>query len=177
METQTCIVSPVEDGFDIEVASQDINLVQWQVSQVLNIPANSVNVSVKRLGGAYGAKVVLTLHVVSAAAVAANKLNRPIRLWMNLEDNMRMLGKRNFYLMDYRMGLTTGKIVGLESSIYSNSGWNFNDGDSATAAIYSQSCYKIPNIRLSSFGIKTHTQTPTAARYLEFILNQTKQWV
>ena len=40
METQTCIVSPVEDGFDIEIASQDITSTQTQVAKALNIDAN-----------------------------------------------------------------------------------------------------------------------------------------
>ena len=39
----------------------------------------------------------------AAATVAAGKLGRPVRLWMNLEDNMRMLGKRNPYMMDYEV--------------------------------------------------------------------------
>lgn len=45
----------------------------------------------------------LPVHLATAAAVAANKLNRPVRIWMPLEDNMRMLGKRNFYMFDYKV--------------------------------------------------------------------------
>ena len=40
METQTCIVSPMEDGFDIEIASQDITSTQQQVASALNTSAN-----------------------------------------------------------------------------------------------------------------------------------------
>ena len=39
----------------------------------------------------------------TAAAVAAKQLNKPVRLWLNLEDNMKMLGKRNPYLFDYQV--------------------------------------------------------------------------
>ena len=59
----------------------------------------------KRLGGAYGAKIVLPMHLATAGAVAANKLHRPVRIWMPLEDNMRMLGKRNQYMFDYKVGV------------------------------------------------------------------------
>ena len=55
----------------------------------------------KRLGGAYGGKIALQNSAAAAATVAAHKLKRPVRLWMNLEDTMRMLGKRNPYLFDY----------------------------------------------------------------------------
>ena len=65
----------------------------------------SINVSVKRLGGGFGAKVVLAMHIATASAVAANKIKKPVRLWMNLEDNMRMMGKRNPFLIDYKVNL------------------------------------------------------------------------
>lgn len=103
METQTCIVTPMEDGFDIEIPSQDITSTQHQVAQVLNLDDNSINITVKRLGGAYGGKITLPIHIATAAAVAANKMKRPVRLWMPLEDNMKMFGKRNPYLFDYKV--------------------------------------------------------------------------
>ena len=43
---------------------------------VLNIFVFSINMSVKRLGGAYGGKIDLPNAVASAATVAANKLRR-----------------------------------------------------------------------------------------------------
>ena len=51
---------------------------------------------------ASGAKNTLAVGA-AAATVAAGKLGRPVRLWMNLEDNMRMLGKRNPYMMNYEV--------------------------------------------------------------------------
>ena len=102
METQTCIVTPVEDGFDLDIASQDTGACLKRVCTALNIDQNSVNITVKRLGGGFGGKVSLPCHLATAAAVAANKLKRPVRLWMPLEDNMKMLGKRSPYLFDYK---------------------------------------------------------------------------
>ena len=43
---------------------------------MLNIFVFSINMSVKRLGGAYGGKIDLPNAVASAATVAANKLRR-----------------------------------------------------------------------------------------------------
>lgn len=60
----------------------------------------------KRLGGAYGGKIFLQNSCATAAAVAAHKLRRPVRLWLNLEDNMKMLGKRNPYVFDYKVYLS-----------------------------------------------------------------------
>ena len=103
METQTCIVTPVEDGYDLDIASQDISACLKTVTKALNIDQNSINITVKRLGGGYGGKVSLPCHLATAAAVAANKIKRPVRIWLPLEDNMKMLGKRNHYLFDYKV--------------------------------------------------------------------------
>lgn len=59
--------------------------------------------NVKRLGGAYGSKIYLPNSIATASAVAAFKLKTPVRLWMPLEDNMRMLGKRNPYFFNYKV--------------------------------------------------------------------------
>ena len=103
IETQNCIVTPIEDGFDIEIASQDITSTQHVVAKALNVDDASINISVKRLGGAYGAKIVLPMHIATASAIAASKVKRPVRLWLNLEDNMKLLGKRNPYMFDYKV--------------------------------------------------------------------------
>ena len=102
METQTCIVTPVEDGFDVDIASQDTYACLKTITRALNVDQNSINITIKRLGGGYGGKVSLPCHLATAAAVAANKMKRPVRIWIPLEDNMKMLGKRNHYLFDYK---------------------------------------------------------------------------
>ena len=43
------------------------------------------------------------MHQATAASVAAHKLQRPVRLWLPLEHCMKMLGKRNQYLFDYKV--------------------------------------------------------------------------
>ena len=40
METQACIVTPIEDGFDLEITSQDANNTQHQVASALGVSAN-----------------------------------------------------------------------------------------------------------------------------------------
>ena len=63
------------------------------------------------------------------------------------------------------MGLSAeGKIMAIQSSIYCNGGWSLNDVDSPYAAIFGQSCYKIPALRFAPYGVRTDTQPPTATR-------------
>lgn len=165
METHVCIVKPTEDGFDIDIPTQDINGCAKVVSKVIGVDVNSMNISVKRLGGAYGGKIVLPNAIAAACTVAANKLRTPVRLWMTLEDNMNMFGKRNPYVFDYEIGFDANrKIVGVKSDIYSDGGWTWNGSDALFAAYFGQSCYNIPNLKYSPWGVKTHTQAHTAVR-------------
>ncbi len=52
----------------------------------------------RRLGGAYGAKISRPNHVAAACVLAADKLDRPVRIVMDLKSNMAMMGKRLPYL-------------------------------------------------------------------------------
>ena len=64
---------------------------QWQdnvqkvVSQALAKPHHLINIHTRRVGGAYGGKARIAGHVAGAAAIAANKLKRPVRLVMDIE--------------------------------------------------------------------------------------------
>ena len=69
------------------------------------ISTSSINVTVTRLGGGFGGKGDQASHLATAATVAANKLNRPVRIWLPLEDNVKLLGKRNQYLFDYKVSI------------------------------------------------------------------------
>ncbi len=57
------------------------------------------------MGGAYGAKGRPPAHVAAAAAIAASKLNKPVRLIMDIKSNMELMGKRFPYLAKYNVSL------------------------------------------------------------------------
>ena len=56
-------MTPIEDGFDVAIATQDGTQVQSIVAQAMQVPAHAVNTTVRRLGGAYGAKGTLPNQV------------------------------------------------------------------------------------------------------------------
>lgn len=102
METQSCIVRPVENGgYEVRSATQWLGSVQDTVAKALGVDNNKVDVIVKRLGGGYGGKIFKPRNVAAAAAVAASALRRPIRIVLDLQTNMEMLGKRCPYLFQY----------------------------------------------------------------------------
>jgi len=56
------------------------------------------------------------------------------------------------------------KILAVESDLYADGGWNFNGVDSSFAIVFGQSCYHVPALRFTPFGVRTHIHTHTAVR-------------
>lgn len=106
METQTCICVPNESGMDVWSSAQSMEVVQAAVATALNVSYNSLTLNVRRLGGAFGAKSSRAAHVASACAVAAYHTHKPVRVVMDLETNMQMIGKRLPYLVKYEVKFT-----------------------------------------------------------------------
>ena len=69
-----------------------------------------INVSVRRLGGGYGGKLSYPTPVAAGAALAAVKLNRPVRVVLDIETNMEMFGGRLPYLVEYKVGPRAGNV-------------------------------------------------------------------
>jgi xanthine dehydrogenase/oxidase len=128
METQCCNVIPNEDGLEIYPSSQWMDQIQLAVARMLKIQNNKINVTVRRLGGAFGAKISRNGLVSCAAALAAWKLRQPVKLSLSLPDNMAVIGKRWPLSTDYEVGLdANGVIQYLTCSHYSDLGALFNE--------------------------------------------------
>ena len=58
---------------------------------------------VRRLGGSYGGKSFCSQLYGAATAIAAHKVNKPVRLVLDLKTNMEMFGKRFPYMGKYKV--------------------------------------------------------------------------
>ncbi|XP_067007430.2 uncharacterized protein [Anabrus simplex] len=128
MENQCCLCVPIEDGMDVYSPTMWMDQTNCGVAYCLGIPENRINIKVRRLGGGYGAKISRSVLVACACAVAAYKLNRPVRIVMSLENNMKAIGKRYPASVDYEVQCNDkGKIQSLKATLYQNSGCNYNE--------------------------------------------------
>eukprot|EP01125_Pyxidicula_operculata_P021742 TRINITY_DN8602_c0_g1_i1.p1 TRINITY_DN8602_c0_g1~~TRINITY_DN8602_c0_g1_i1.p1 ORF type:complete len:1453 (+),score=397.51 TRINITY_DN8602_c0_g1_i1:448-4359(+) len=168
METQTCTTIPQEDNqFKLYSATQDTTTAQQTISSILNIPQNKINIEVKRCGGGYGGKLSNSLVISGATAVAANKYNVPVRAVMELETNMRMLGKRPEYYVEYTVGFSnSGILKALEVKIYCNGGITGNETMATLMVLLNtlDSSYSVPNFYASGVVCKTNTPANTSVR-------------
>lgn len=82
-----------------------------------------ISVFVRRLGGAFGAKISRSAAVSCAAALAAHKLGRPVKMWLPLEMNFKSQGGRCRSKVTYEVGVSaSGEIQYLDGNFYTDYG-------------------------------------------------------
>ncbi|XP_065166258.1 uncharacterized protein [Atheta coriaria] len=129
METQAVSVEPDEDGkYNIHPGTQWMDALQTGITNALKIPAHKLNITVRRCGGSYGAKISRSNWPAVAATLVAMKLQKPVKLWLPFHVNMNIIGCRNPIANDYEVGFDeNGKIGFLNHKIYHDTGLHIND--------------------------------------------------
>ena len=64
---------------------------------------SSITIEVRRLGGGFGGKISRANLLAGAAAVAARKLQRPVRITIDLETHMTLVGWRDPFFASYEV--------------------------------------------------------------------------
>ncbi|KAJ8925554.1 hypothetical protein NQ315_009394 [Exocentrus adspersus] len=158
MEVQCCNVVPTEDGLDLYPSTQWMDSAQTACSSVLNIPMSRINVHVRRLGGGFGGKITRNAIVSTAAALAAYKLKKPVKMWMPLEKNMNVIGKRYPLYATYEVGVNAkGVIQYLKADLYSDFGVGGNEPIDSVLIDLFENCYDISRWAFSTYVVATDT--------------------
>ena len=149
----------------VSSSTQYVDIVQRMVAAHLNMKESDINMTVRRLGGAFGGKISQANIPATACAVAANKLNLPVRLRMDLRTNMELLGKRLPYLASYKASVDqTGKLTGVKMKIYCDSGYSYNESTADTAASFARNVYTSKAWRISPIAVRTDKASNTYVR-------------
>ena len=115
----------------------------------------------------FGGKETQSFLFAAISSIAAKKLNRPVKLRIDRDDDMIMTGKRHQFIFNYEVGFSNdGKINGLKILMASNCGISADlSGAINDRAIYHiDNAYYIPNLELTSHRCKTNTVSNTAFR-------------
>lgn len=162
METQTTICLPTENGgVDVYASTYWMDFTQMAIARCLNIPENSINMVVRRLGGSYGCKITRAAMVACAAALGCHLTKRPVRFVMTLESNMSVIGKRYSLHSEYNVHVdsASGRIINLENQVTADNGCSYNDNMLHLFELAVGSCYDNASW---SFHVKTVlTDVPT----------------
>jgi xanthine dehydrogenase large subunit len=168
MEGQITYAVPREDGqLTLYCSTQHPDGNQREAASALNLSTNDVEVICRRMGGGFGGKEGNASIFSQSAALAAFKLQRPVKLRVNRDDDMMITGKRHDFRIDYEVGYDDeGRILGANITLMSRCGYStdYSGPVNDRACLHIDNCYYIPNLKLISHRCKTNTQSATAFR-------------
>ncbi|XP_047736777.1 xanthine dehydrogenase 1 [Hyalella azteca] len=142
MEALHAAVEPMEDGYNISVTSQWLTETQSVVAQVLGVPANSLNLSIRRIGGGFGAKIYFSIS-------------------LNL--SIRRIGG-GFGAKIYAGFNDEGILDALKVDLYSDPGYVNNDSAVGMAARMIPNVYASQSYDIRARDVKTDTAANTYCR-------------
>ena len=168
LEGQVAYVIPREDGaVTVYSSTQHPGQVQLQVARALGLEAHRVSVECRRMGGGFGGKETQAALPACAAAVAAQRTGRPVKLRYDRDDDFAITGKRHDFVADYRVGFDrSGRILALDVTLASRGGFSpdLSGPVNDRAVLHVDGSYYLPAVRIVSHRLKTHTQSNTAFR-------------
>ncbi|MEO0681488.1 MAG: xanthine dehydrogenase molybdopterin binding subunit, partial [Pseudomonadota bacterium] len=168
LEGQAALSVPGEDG-DVTVhsSSQHPTEIQHKVAEALGEPYHSVTVEVRRMGGGFGGKESQGNAPACLTAIAAKRLNRPVKMRYDRDDDFVVTGKRHDFRIRYRVAHDAeGRLLAVDFEQYVRCGWSLDLSLPVAdrAMFHADNAYWIPDIRIRSWRCRTNTCSNTAFR-------------
>jgi xanthine dehydrogenase large subunit len=168
LETHASWVVPDGEGhYQVYASTQHPTETQIIVARVLGIPTNQVVVTCLRMGGGFGGKESQANPFAAAAALAAQKTGRPVRVRLRRHHDMMITGKRHGFLGRYEVGFDpTGQITALKIALYADGGWSLDLSPPVLmrAMLHSDNAYYLPHVEVQGRIAKTNRVSNTAYR-------------
>jgi xanthine dehydrogenase large subunit len=168
LEGQISYAIPKEDhGMLVHCSTQHPSEMQHLVAHALKLHAHHVQVECRRMGGGFGGKESQSAPFACIAAVAARKLNRPVKLRLDRDDDFLITGRRHCFWYEYEVGYDDdGRVLGAEVTMVSRAGHSADlSGPVMTRALcHFDNAYWLPDVAMHGFSGKTNTQSNTAFR-------------
>jgi len=156
-----------DDEVTVWSSTQHPSEVQHMVAHVLGTVSNAVTVHVRRMGGGFGGKETQSNQFAAIAAIGAKKLNRPVKIRPDRDDDMTITGKRHDFVVDYEVGFDeSGAIHAVDASFAARCGFSSDLSGPVTdrALFHADNCYFYKDVRLASKPMMTNTVSNTAFR-------------
>jgi xanthine dehydrogenase large subunit len=168
LEGQISYAVPKEDGcMHVYCSTQHPTEMQHVVAQALNLVANQVTVEMRRMGGGFGGKESQSALFACIAAVAAQRLRRPVKMRLDRDDDFMITGKRHCFHYEYEVGFDDdGLIRAAKIEMVARAGFSADlSGPVATRAVcHFDNTYYLADVDIRALCGKTNTQSNTAFR-------------
>lgn len=138
---------------------------QHQVAHSLNLAPESIRVVYPAVGGAFGGREDMSVQIV--LALAAWKLQRPVKIIWSRQESIVGHGKRHAIILRAKWGATKdGKVIAIENEIIGDGGAYMYTSNKVlgNSAITSTGAYNIPNVKTDVYGVYTNNVPGAAFR-------------
>jgi xanthine dehydrogenase large subunit len=168
LEGQIAYALPKEDGqMLVYNSTQHPGEAQQVVAHALGVAAHQVVVECRRMGGGFGGKETQGTLPACAAAIAARRLGRPVKLRYDRDDDMIVTGKRHDYVVSYDVGFDgDGRLLAIDFAFASRCGFSADLSGPVNdrSVMHADNAYYLPAVRIVSHRCRTNTQSNTAFR-------------
>lgn len=168
LEGQVAVAVPTETGgVKVTTSSQHPTEVQKLIADVLAVPINEVQVTVRRMGGAFGGKETQAAPLACIAALFAVRTGRTVKYRMPRRDDMVQTGKRHDFEANYVLGFDhAGRLKGAEIGLSARCGYSadLSEGIVDRAMFHADNAYSLGEAEITGRRLKTHTVSNTAFR-------------
>ena len=154
-----------EGGVDLYVATQWLHADQRQMLQALGLPAEKVRLTLAGVGGAFGGREDLSMHV--HACLLALHTGKPVKMVYNREESFFGHVHRHPASLRYELGATEdGRLVYGRADIVFDGGAYASSttavvGNGGTMAF---GPYRVPNAHVDCYGVYTNNPPCGAMR-------------
>ncbi len=138
---------------------------QHQVAHSLNMPNESIRVIYPAIGGAFGGREDMSVQIV--LALAAWKLQRPVRIIWSRKESIIGHGKRHAVLLRAKWGATKdGTLTAIQNEIIGDGGAYMYTSNKVlgNTTITSSGAYRVDNIKTDVYGVYTNNVPGAAFR-------------
>lgn len=168
LEGQIAYAIPGEDhGMHVYCSTQHPSEMQHVVAHALGLHSHHVTVECRRMGGGFGGKESQSALWAAAAAIAAVRTRRPVKLRADRDDDMLVTGKRHCFHYEYEVGYDDeGRILAAKVDMVTRAGFSADlSGPVATRAVcHFDNTYYLSDVEIRAACGKTNTQSNTAFR-------------
>ena len=168
LETMCAVAVPgMYNQMTVYNSTQNPNGNQFSIARALGVKANQVSVVVEQIGGGFGGKQHRAQMPGAQAAVAARKLNRPVRLLYDRATDSLMVGKRHPYLGEYKIAYTRdGILEGVRIDMHSEAGDTYDCSFAVMdlSLLQADGCYMVKTFQANGTVYRTNKTSNTAFR-------------
>jgi xanthine dehydrogenase molybdenum-binding subunit len=160
MEPNAATARPEADGrITVWTSGQGSFSLRDAIAGALKIPKNKVRVVMAEMGGGFGAKN--GIFIEAEAALLAQRTGKPVKITMNREEEFRAGRPAPGCWVRLKTGAKKdGTLTAVEGTIVWDGGISGRDGGVNRLL----GLYKIPNVRLEGFAVRTNKPSPGAFR-------------